>query len=301
MVNLTTYRNGVYTGVEDKVLRLQVVENDIAYANKRPSIYVVPGTYVAYEDDNSNDLIRLSMTEVIERVAEVLGKSSGGDAEKGYKFISPEINADTTVLIVPSRWDRRLDERYAPYVDQLAYIPFFLVHHHGLKDKKKLKKRMPPVHALRILHDNAVIKKLSAEQLIYIDGGGDFDALAWGDDGLPVNLKDINLTPLTSASRRRGNKKKSKKKRKKRKKSTRRRKGKKRKSSKRKSSKRKSSKRKKKKKKKRKKKKSTSRRRRNRSNSLKVVAKSLAVTVQALKRMRKRTQKARTSRRRRRR
>ena len=288
MVNLDTYRNGVYTGVEDKVLRLQVVENSNAYGDKRPSIYVVPGTYVAYEDDDSNDLVRLSMTEVIERVAEVLGD---GHAEDGYMYISPEINADTTVLIVPSRWDRRLDERYEKYVNQLAYIPFFLVHHHKLTNKKKLKKRMPPVHALRILHDNAVIKKLSAEQLIYIDGGGDFDALAWGDDGLPVDLKDINLMPLTAPSRRRG---KKKKKNRKKKKSTRRRKGKKKNK---KSSKRKSSKRKKKKKRKKNKKKSTSRRRR-RPNSLKVVAKSLAVTVQALKRMRKQTKKARTSRRR---
>lgn len=260
------YADGAAIGIDNDVMRLQVLRAKEAFRDKRPSIYVIPGVYIGYdrelyvssrrkaykkkptitskelEDSTQYELRRYSYPEVVEIVAFALG--TGTDTSKikdikeafdyrkdsatlpnetkwktmateGYKYISPTIDHDTTVIVVPSRWNRKLDASYAPYINQLSYLPFHIPLHHTIDDIKTLKKLIPPAKALELMYNNALIKRLNNDKLLILMSGGSGgggvtgeSGLVWTEDNIPDEVKGISFK---SSSRRRKSSKRHKK------------------------------------------------------------------------------------------
>jgi hypothetical protein len=158
-----------FDSVSETVMRLSVEKLQDNFRNRfTPNIYVVPpdstNIYVGFKpmkksdsDTQPTELHRYNYRDVVSRVEEVFGKNVQ---------VSSDIRAETSLIVAPDRWDRKLPLKFAKYAGNLDAIPFSVVLHAGQATTESYKKLIPPKNALSIMRSNKALKLLDMSNMI---------------------------------------------------------------------------------------------------------------------------------------
>ena len=151
--------------IDTEVLRLRVAKiKDIGI--RKPTVYILKDLqFIGFnpKKKENRELKRYSYTKVVHIANTVLGKNvlEGTQSE----IIQPYPNNNTTLLVVPSNWNRELPEELQPLRDQLSYIQFHVLLYPTMDDKE-LKEYIPHVMAERIFARQQAINRLSEDHLL---------------------------------------------------------------------------------------------------------------------------------------
>ena len=136
-----------------------------------PNVYVIPpdthNIYIGFDpidvDDPQNtyvqptELKRYNYREVVTAVEKVF---------KDKVKVSPNISVETSLIVAPDRWDRRLAMKYAKYAGNLDAVPFSLILHAGTANADQYKSLIPPKNALEIMRSNKTLKLLDLSNML---------------------------------------------------------------------------------------------------------------------------------------
>jgi hypothetical protein len=201
-------------GIDSEVLRLQTFDVKTAFKDNKPAVFIAEGNYFGfgYKNEVVGDLREFTPAEVLK----IVEKAFAGNV------VSKKIDSKTSIIIAPDHWNMQLPDEYIEFEKNLLYLPFHMVLHQNVDEKKVLKKLITPKNAVKlILQQGKLIKALSkSDVLLSIPGHSQENS--YGLSKLPdddfveefarFDFNDQRKFILASKSGRRRNKSSSKKK-----------------------------------------------------------------------------------------
>lgn len=147
--------------IDEEVLRLQLIDAKTAFADNKPSVYLIKGEYYGYSEKAGADLKKITMAQVKKYV----------DGAFDGKVSQDKVDVTTTIVVGPDHWDKELPSEFLKYEKNLVFLPIHMVIHHKLKSKKELAKLKAPKNARKYIADGLLTKKLSeADMLLSLTG-----------------------------------------------------------------------------------------------------------------------------------